>query len=481
MTTATKYKSYPKYKPSGIDPAGKQASNGAGWLGDIPVDWEAKNVRYQFRLKNGYAFKTDDFVDNGVPVVKMSNLKSGELSFEDGSYIPEELCIKDFEIQKGDLLIGLSGSIENFAEAKEVDIPCQLNQRVGKFVILDGHSKKYLRYFLQSRSYREQIFIMCNGSTIMNVSTLDIEHLKMPVPRPSVQQSIADFLDRETTKIDEMVVKKQKMIDLLKEKRQALITHAVTKGLPAEASAKAGLDPKAKMKPSGIDPAGKQASNGAGWLGGIPVGWEVKKFGFLFSFNKGLSITKENLQDDGIPCVNYGEIHSKYGFEVNPSKNELKCVSNAYLENNQGSVLHFGDFVFADTSEDIKGAGNFTYLNSHEMTFAGYHTVIARSIIQINFRFLAYLFDSVNYRAQIRSSVVGIKVYSITKDILKNSYVLLPPSAEQKFIADFLDQATEKIDQATQKIEQQIEFIKEYRMALISSAVTGKIKVGDNF
>jgi len=183
------------------------------------------------------------------------------------------------------------------------------------------------------------------------------------------------------------------------------------------------------------------------------------------------------LQDDGIPCVNYGEIHSKYGFEVDPLKNDLKCVSNTYLENNRGSILNFGDFVFADTSEDIEGAGNFTYLNSHEVTFAGYHTIITRQIVKINVRYLAYLFDSVAYRTQIRSSVAGIKVYSITKDILKNSYVLLPSSIEQKSIAVFLDRETAKIDEMMKKVEMQIEKLQEYRQALITSTVMGKIKV----
>lgn len=216
-----------------------------------------------------------------------------------------------------------------------------------------------------------------------------------------------------------------------------------------------------KYKPSGIN-----------WLGDIPERWEAKRFGFLFSFNKGLSITKENLQDEGIPCVNYGEIHSKYGFEVNPLKNELRCVSNSYLENNQGSVLHYGNFVFADTSEDVEGAGNFTYLNSHELTFAGYHTIVTRPKIIINFRFLAYLFDSVSFRKQIRSMVAGIKVYSITKDILKNCYVLLPPSLVQQSIADFLDREIAKIDEMVAKKQKMMDLLKEKRQALITHAVT---------
>ncbi len=103
----------------------------------------------------------------------------------------------------------------------------------------------------------------------------------------------------------------------------------------------------------------------------VPSHWSSDKARFLFDFNKGLTITKDNLEDEGIPCVNYGEIHSKFGFAVDPAKHDLKCVSPDYLKGNQKSLLRAGDFVFADTSEDIEGAGNFTHLDSDTLTFAG--------------------------------------------------------------------------------------------------------------
>ena len=116
--------------------------------------------------------------------------------------------------------------------------------------------------------------------------------------------------------------------------------------------------------------------SGVEWLGEIPEHWETSRLRNVFSFSKGLTITKENLQEKGIYCVNYGEIHSKFGFEVNPEIHELKCVSEEYLLSDSSSLLKKGDFVFADTSEDIEGSGNFTYLNSDLSTFAGYHTII---------------------------------------------------------------------------------------------------------
>lgn len=219
--------------------------------------------------------------------------------------------------------------------------------------------------------------------------------------------------------------------------------------------------PYPEYKDSGID-----------WLGNIPAHWQVTKLRFLFSLGRGLGITKENLLDEGVPCINYGEIHSKYGFEILPEKHSLKCVASDYLETGAGALLSAGDFVFADTSEDIEGAGNFSHLNSDTPTFAGYHTVIARPISNDIPRYMAYLFDSLPYRYQIRKSVSGIKVFSITHGILKNCYLWIPQKKEQQQIAAFLDRETAKIDQLIAKQQQLIELLKEKRQAVISHAVT---------
>ncbi|MCH7334664.1 restriction endonuclease subunit S [Acinetobacter modestus] len=212
--------------------------------------------------------------------------------------------------------------------------------------------------------------------------------------------------------------------------------------------------------------------SGVQWLGDIPNDWEVVRFRDICNFSKGLNITKENLQDTGIPCVNYGEVHSKYGFEVSPERNELKCVSEDYLKNSPKSLLAYGDFIFADTSEDIDGSGNFTYLNSHNLTFAGYHTVIVRPKPYINVRYLAYVFDSLSFRHQVRTAVKGVKVYSITKAILKDTAVWLPNVDRQYEIAQFLDQKTTQIDQAIAIKEQQIALLNERKQIVIQQAVT---------
>lgn len=216
-----------------------------------------------------------------------------------------------------------------------------------------------------------------------------------------------------------------------------------------------------KYKPSGIE-----------WLGDIPGHWELKRFRYCFDNGKGLSITKENLIEKGIPCVNYGEVHSKYGFEVDPEKHPLLCVEESYVETNSSSLLKYGDFVFADTSEDIEGSGNFTHLAVNQCIFAGYHTVISRLKIEANPRFLAYSFDSLAYRTQIRSRVQGVKVYSITNKILKDTILWLPSPKEQTAIANYLDAKTSKIDLLVSNKKGQIEKLKEIRQIEINNAVT---------
>ena len=205
---------------------------------------------------------------------------------------------------------------------------------------------------------------------------------------------------------------------------------------------------------------------------GIPLDWELRPFKSVFSYGKGLAITKENLQESGIPCLSYGQVHSKYPFEVSPDKHQLPFVDPKYLLSDKKSLLNKGDFVFADTSEDIEGAGNFTQLISLSQVFAGYHTIIARPKINADHRYLAYLMESEEYRNQIRSQVKGVKVYSITKRILGSTKLWLPCLKLQKSISLYLDKQTAGIDSLISEKQNFINLLKEKRQALISHVVT---------
>ena len=334
------------------------------------------------------------------------------------------------------------------------------------FRISPDMNHEFKKYLTNNNFVLNQFAREGQGTTRKIIGRNVFRNIKVAIPPIEEQTAIANYLDQKTTQIDDLIAKKERLIQLLEEERTAIINQAVTKGLPAEERMKAGLDPTVPMKDSGVE-----------WLGEIPAHWEVKKLKQIFNSSKGLTITKENLESEGIPCVNYGEIHSKFGFEVDIDKHQLKCVAPSYLESDYKSLIQTGDFVFADTSEDVSGAGNFTYLKSNHEIFAGYHTIILRAFCDIEPRYFAYQFDSIPYRTQIRQSVKGIKVFSITQGILKNTSLWIPTLDEQKQIIKFLDIETDRIVSIKNSTRKEIELLKEYKTALISEVVTGKVDV----
>lgn len=440
-------KPYEKYKTTDI-----------AWLGDIPSHWEVKKLTHIFRKIGSGTTPTAGvsiYYDDG----EINWLQTGDLNdgiINETSKKISSRAMKDFSSLKiyspNSLVVAMYGA--TIGKVGLLNIYSTTNQAC--CVLSDGNNLeiKYIFYFFQA--FKEKIVSMAYGGGQPNISQDLIKSLRICFPPLSEQIAIANFLDKKTAQIKEAIALKSEQIIKLKEYRQTLINQTVTQG----------LNPTAPMKNSGVE-----------WLGEIPSHWEVRRFRHLFSFRKGLAITKENLQDTGIPCVNYGEVHSKFGFSVNPEFDELKCVSEDYLKNNQKSLINYGDFVFADTSEDIEGSGNFTYLNSNKITFAGYHTIICTSKKNNHSRFLAYVFDSLAFRSQIRQKVKGVKVFSITQNVLKDNFVWLPPKDEQTAIADFLDKKTAKIDTAISQYQAEIDKLKEYQQSLVGEVVTGKVRV----
>lgn len=208
------------------------------------------------------------------------------------------------------------------------------------------------------------------------------------------------------------------------------------------------------------------------WIGDVPAHWRITSFNRNFTYGKGLPITKADLLPEGIAVISYGQIHSKCNTGTSIT-DELVCrVSPSYLESNPQSLLRQNDFVFADTSEDIEGSGNCAFNDYREAVFAGYHTVIARPINLAMPKYYAYLFRSSQWRSSIQTLVNGVKVYSISKGILKRSFLLSPPLAEQRAIVSYLDGKLGQIDTYIAKQTQQIELLKELKQAVIANAVT---------
>lgn len=208
------------------------------------------------------------------------------------------------------------------------------------------------------------------------------------------------------------------------------------------------------------------------WLKEIPSHWEIEPFGRHFSYGKGLPITKADLTLEGVAVISYGQVHSKLNTGSSISRDLVRYVSSVHLESHPQCLLVKGDFVFADTSEDIEGSGNFAFNDFAEKIFAGYHTVVVRPKDLSFPRYYAYLFQSLNWKGQIQSLVNGVKVYSINKGHLKKTYLLIPPLAEQEQIVRYLEDKTSKIDAYVSEKEKEILLLQELKQKTIADAVT---------
>ena len=189
----------------------------------------------------------------------------------------------------------------------------------------------------------------------------------------------------------------------------------------------------------------KYINPGLEWISRIPSHWSsmpLKRYG---RFNKGLTFTKADLVEDGHPVVSYGQVHSKNNNGTHLNDELIRFVPERFIENSYNSFVRKGDFIFADTSEDLEGSGNVVYNDKDMLIYGGYHTVLFQTKNDDN-RYLAYLFSTDCWRSQVRSRVSGIKVFSITQGILSMTNIILPPEDEQKVIADYLDEKTAKID-----------------------------------
>ena len=213
-------------------------------------------------------------------------------------------------------------------------------------------------------------------------------------------------------------------------------------------------------------------NSGTEWIEMIPETWEVNRFKNKFKTGKGLNITKGDLVPKGIPVVSYGQIHSKKNTGTHLDDLLIRYIPSELAKDGLSSKVSIGDFIFADTSEDIDGCGNAVYVDKEIGLFAGYHSVIAFAKNPKESKFLAYLFLTECWRSQIRMRVTGIKVFSISQAILNETTIILPPVNEQLRIADYLDEKCGEINSLIELQEQMIEKLKTYKRIVITEAVT---------
>ncbi|MFI3250279.1 MAG: restriction endonuclease subunit S [Eubacteriales bacterium] len=411
------------------------------------TDWKT------YKLRRVTQLFTDKIDDTNLKYVGLENVEAQTGKHIETAKVEIESVALSF--QQGDVLFG---KLRPYLA--KCFIPTFNGICSSEFLVLRGEKvlNLFLQYFLLSPESIDRINSSTYGAKMPRANWDFIGNMEITLPPLSTQQKITTYLDQKTATIDTLISDKESLLTLLAEERQAIISEAVTKG----------LDRTAEMKDSGVE-----------WIGEIPVGWEVEKFKHNFSTRTGISITKAEFVKQGIPCLNYGDIHSRYKFDLDIERDVLKKAPSNLLESKKSSLLAEDDFVFCDTSEDLDGCGNCLYVkNTANMdVFGGSHTTIARPINEFSSRYVAYQFSTAYWRRQVRNSVSGVKVFSITQAILNSTGIIFPPLETQHQIVQYLDEKTSKIDQIVLDTKEQIKLLKEYRQSLISEVVTGKVEI----
>lgn len=434
--------------------------SGIEWIGQIPKHWEVRKVKYIVQSINGYAFNSVLYSDSGnCSIVRIGDICDSQIKYENVVKINANAqYLSKFKICKNDILFAMSGAtVGKIGYVSEDVYNYFINQRVA---IIRYKYNKFVYFFLSTNCFSEYVKLFAIGSAQPNISLEYFNDFYITFPPLDEQKKIADFLDNKVTEIDNLIDDTKKLIDKYKEYKQSLITETLTKGLYSNV----------EMKDSGIE-----------WIDNIPKHWEVNKLKYLFIFGKGLPITKEDLKDSGISVISYGQIHSKLNNGI-INDNLIRYVDDIYLKLEPKSLVNKGDFIFADTSEDYEGCGNNVYINKDITLFAGYHTIILKSKKYQNNKYqnnkyLSYLFQTDIWRKQIRSKVFGIKLFSITQKILKETSVIFPPLDEQEEIVKYLDDKCSQIDSIIEEKQSLIEKLEEYKKSLIYEYVTGKKQV----
>lgn len=449
---------YPKYKPSGVE-----------WLGEVPEHWSTPSlyIRYQVdlgKMLNETATRGDHLhsylrnVDVQWNHINVSDLPQMDIG-------PWE--ISRFTVASGDLLVCEGGEVGRAALVQDDADGLGYQKALHRLrPMVTGEDPRFMFYTLYGAAQRSVFVAEGNPNTIAHLTGEKLRRYRFPAPLAFEQRAIADFLDRETAKIDTLVVKKRMLIERLKEKRSALISRTATRGLPPDAAHAASLDPHPKLRPTCVE-----------WLDQMPESWGTKRVSLLAragakTFTDGDWIELQYITDDGIRLLQTGNVgigeYREQGFRYidESSFSELRCTE-----------VEPGDVLICRLAEPVGRACLAPDLNCRMITSVD--VCILKLGMSMDRRYVVYFFSSKVYLDFVESLCRGGTRDRISRSMLGAIRVLVPPIREQCIISDFLDRETAKIDTTVAKIEAAIERLHEYRVALITAAVTGKIDVRD--
>ena len=438
-----KHDPYPCYRDSGV-----------AWLGEVPEHWEVK------RLEHVASYRTssvDKRTEDGELPVRLCNytdvyyqdrIRASSSEFMEATASAREIA--RFKLCVGDVLI-----TKDSEDWQDVAVPALIDETAEDFlcgyhlgIIRPGptmHPAFMLRA-LQSVAVNRQLQTSASGVTRYGLPNAAVTEALVPLPPLDEQRTIAAFLDRETERIDALVAKKRLLIERLQEYRTALITRTVTRGLPPEAAHAAGLDPSPHLKPSGVE-----------WLGAVPEHWEVRR----------LSSVIDCLDGKRIP-LNGEERADRQGDYPYWGANGVLDHLDDWLFDEQLVLLgEDGAPFFAQNKRVAFSVSGRIWVNNHA------HVLRPTGVQQ---EFLTHLLNITEYAAFIDGSTRN----KLTQGAMNGIPVLLPPAEEQVAIVQHLRGGVSNLELLAGEVHRAVDRLQEYRTALITAAVTGKIDVRES-
>lgn len=416
-------KAYPEYKSSGIE-----------WLGEIPSHWEKCAFKY---------FLTQiSEVSTSNNKVGLENIESGTGQFNATDSLFEGNGI-DFKM--GDVLYGKLRPYLRKVWIAEFD-----GNAVGDFFVYrvqKNATEKYVKWLFLSNGFTEIANSSTDGAKMPRVSSDFIRNLEYYLPPLCEQTAIAAYLDVQTAKIDALIAEKQKQVEELRAYRTSLITETVTRG----------LNPDAPLRHSGID-----------WLGDIPEHWKLSKLKFIGEARNGLTYSPDDICDEneGVLVLRSSNIQNE----------QLIFEDNVYVSKQvEELMMQEGDILICSRNGSAALIGKCAIIPKGIVATFGAFMMRFRS--KIDSKYCMYLIRTTlsEHKAQYATSTIN----QLTNSMIGNMRVALPPHAEQKAIAEFLDAKTSKIDTLIDELNKQLDELAEYRQAVITEAVTGKVDVRD--
>ena len=435
---------YERYKDSGVE-----------WLGKVPENWMISRLGFEswVRARLGWkGLKAEEYVDDGFVFLSTPNIKSSCIDFENVNYISEDRYLESPEIKLrvGDVLLAKDGStLGTVNVVRSLPRPATVNSSIAVITPHPSLDGVFLHYLFQSSFMKDTIQRIKGGMGVPHLFQEDLNKFYIPVPSTSEQFAVASFLDSETAKIDGSIDEQRRLIELLKEKRQAVIFHAVTKG----------LNPHVPVKDSGIE-----------WLGEVPEHWTVCALNHRYEVALGKMLDGNRITGEHLAPylrnvdVQWGKINT----------NDLPVMDFKGEDLNRYS-LRAGDLLVCEGGEVGRSA-----VWEGELTECFYQKALHRLRPHSGKESVYFLFYALSIAATLgvfTASGDKATIAHLPADIFRHHRFAFPPFEEQLAIAGFLGREVTKMDQLISQANDAAALLQERRTALISAAVTGKIDV----